>query len=93
MKGHKTRHDENLRRISRVEGQVRGIKRMIEEGEYCIDIITQLQAAQAALGAVSRLIMHKHLDHCLADAVQSKSETDITEKLDEIMKVLKRNCR
>ena len=50
MPRHKTTHEENLSRLARIEGQVRGVQRMIEEGEYCIDIITQIQAVQSALG-------------------------------------------
>ena len=92
VKGHKTRHDENLSRLARIEGQVRGLQRMVEEGEYCIDIITQIQAAQSALGAVSRKILEKHIDHCVADAVKSKSKAATSKKIEELMKVLKRGC-
>ena len=67
---HKITHDENLARVSRVEGQIRGIRRMIEEREYCIDILTQVQAAQSALGAVGRKILEKHLDTCVTTAIE-----------------------
>ena len=93
MKGRGIRHDENLKRISRIEGQVRGIKRMIEEGEYCIDIITQIQAVQSALGAVGRKILQKHLDICVTETLQSKLGTDVEQKIEELMKVMKRMCK
>ena len=90
---HKTSHEENLARMSRVEGQVRGIRRMIEEREYCIDIITQIQAAQSALRAVARNILKKHLDTCVSDALRSRSKADTDEKLRELMRVMKRMCK
>ena len=90
---HKTTHEENLARLSRIEGQVRGVRRMIEEGEYCIDIVTQVQAAQSALGAVGRKILQKHLDMCVTDAFKSRSKAEIDEKMRELMKVMKRMCK
>lgn len=93
MKGHKIRHDENLNRLARVEGQVRGIKRMIDEGEYCVDIITQIQAAQSALGAIGRRILRKHLGHCVTDAMQGKSKKEANIKIEELMTVLQRSFK
>ncbi|MFC1452701.1 metal-sensitive transcriptional regulator [Verrucomicrobiota bacterium] len=90
---HKTSHEENLARVNRIEGQIRGVRRMIEEREYCIDIITQIQAAQSALGAVARKIFEKHLDTCVSDALQSKNKTETDEKTRELMRVMKRMCR
>lgn len=92
-KPHKTTHGENLNRLSRIEGQVRGVRRMVEEGGYCIDIITQIQAVQSALRAVSRHILHKHMDHCVADALRSRSNGDAEEKIGELIEVMKRSCR
>lgn len=89
-KPHKTTHEENLARVSRIEGQVRGVKRMIEEREYCIDIITQIQAAQSALGSLARKILQKHMEHCVAGALRSKSKSDTEEKMQELMRVMKR---
>ena len=90
MKGHTTTHAENVNRLSRVEGQIKGVKRMIDEGEYCIDIITQIQAARSALQSVNKLILEKHLKHCVADALEKNDEHDIDQKLEEIMTVIKR---
>jgi len=88
-----TLHEENLARVSRIEGQVRGVRRMIEEREYCIDIITQIQAARSALGAVARNILQKHLDACVSEALRHKSKEETDEKLRELMRVMKRMCR
>jgi DNA-binding FrmR family transcriptional regulator len=93
MKGHKTRHDENLARLARVEGQVRGLRRMVEEGEYCIDIITQIQAARSALASIGRRILRKHIEHCVTDAVRGKSEKEAQVKIDELMSVLRRSFK
>ena len=90
MQGHSTTHSENLTRLSRIEGQIKGVKRMIEEGEYCIDIITQIQAARAALQSVNKTILEKHLKHCVADALVAKDPEEIDSKLAEVMTVIKR---
>ena len=90
MKGHTTTHSENIARLSRVEGQIKGVKRMVDDGEYCIDIITQIQAARSALQSVSKIILEKHLKHCVADALVSADENAVNEKLEEIMTVIKR---
>jgi DNA-binding FrmR family transcriptional regulator len=89
MKGHTT-HSENIARLSRIEGQIKGVKRMIEEGEYCIDIITQIQAARAALQSVNKAILEKHMKHCFGAALEAKNEAEIRQKLEEIMTVIKR---
>ncbi len=93
MKRHKTTHEENLNRLARVEGQIRGVRRMVEDGEYCIDIITQIQAAQSALGAIGKRILRKHMDHCVAEAMRGKSKKEADIKIDELMTVLKRSFK
>jgi DNA-binding FrmR family transcriptional regulator len=90
MKGHTTTHTENTARLARIEGQVRAVGRMIDDGEYCIDIITQIQAARSALQSVSKIILEKHLKHCVASAIGSRDKAAIDEKLEEIMTVIKR---
>ncbi len=64
-------HDKEkvLKRLRRIEGQVRGLSRMIEEDRYCIDVLTQVAAAKAALESVSMTLLSDHMDHCVADAV------------------------
>ena len=90
MKGHTTTHLENKTRLARIEGQVRAVGRMVDDGEYCIDIITQIQAARAALQSVSKIILEKHLKHCVAAALEAHDETSIDQQLEEIMLVIKR---
>ena len=92
-KPHRTGHEENLARLARIEGQVRGVRRMVEEREYCIDIVTQIQAAQSALGAVARKVLEKHLDTCVTEALLSRSKGDMDQKIRELMKVMKRMCK
>ena len=90
MKKHNTTHLENKPRMARIEGQVRAVGRMIDDGEYCVDIITQIQAARSALQSVSKIILEKHLKHCVASSLEEQNETDIDEKIEEIMTVIKR---
>ncbi len=77
--------DANLKRLRRIEGQVRGIHRMIEDDRYCGDVITQISAVRQALRAVGRQVMHNHLQHCAADAIRGdpdEAEAMYTELLD-----------
>ncbi|HEY5653935.1 MAG TPA: metal-sensitive transcriptional regulator [Pontiella sp.] len=90
MAAHSTTHNETLSRVARIEGQVRAVRRMIEDGQYCIDIINQVQAARAALQSLSNQILEKHLTHCVSNALNSRDEGEIDQKLDEIMKLIKR---
>ncbi len=81
-------YDDQLPGLSRIEGQVKGIKRMIEGRRYCVDILIQMKAAKAALHKVEQEILKKHMQHCLKNAVAAKNETEINEKIDELMKLL-----
>ena len=63
-----------LRRLKNVAGQVKGIERMIEEEKYCVDILTQISAARAALNGVAMLILRRHIDTCVSDAISSGGE-------------------
>lgn len=71
-------------RLSRIEGQVRGLRRMLEEDCYCVDILTQVSATSAALNAFSRELLSTHIRTCVADDIRDGQE----EKLDELLKVL-----
>ena len=66
-------HDKDpvIRRLRRIEGQVRGLERMIDEDRYCIDVLEQVSAATRALQSVALLLLDEHLSHCVADAVQA----------------------
>lgn len=86
-------HGRDLNRLARIEGQVRGIRRMVEEESYCIDIINQIQAAQAALGSISRRVLRKHMDHCVSDALHGKSKKQAQVKIEELVSLLARGMR
>ncbi|MBC6449849.1 metal-sensitive transcriptional regulator [Actinokineospora xionganensis] len=69
MHGYSGDKDDYLKRLRRIEGQIRGLQRMVEEDKYCIDILTQVSAATKALQAVSLGLVDQHLHHCVAEAV------------------------
>jgi DNA-binding FrmR family transcriptional regulator len=79
-----------VRRLSRIEGQVRGLSRMVEDDRYCIDIITQLSAVRAALRRVEQEVLRDHIGHCVKHAMQSDDLKDQDRKLEELMDVLER---
>ena len=79
-----------LNRLSRIEGQVRGIARMVEEDRYCIDILTQLQAARAALTRVESELLKQHLGHCIEGAIVSGDRGAQREKAAELIQLLGR---
>lgn len=87
---HKTTHAENLIALRRIEGQVKGIQRMIEGKKYCVDIVNQVHASANALRRVAEKILAKHMEHCVVDALKGKSETEKLKKIDEIMGIMKR---
>ena len=74
MAGYSDDKDAYLKRLRRVEGQVRGIARMVDEDTYCIDVLTQISAVTKALQAVSIGLMEDHLGHCVVDAARSSHE-------------------
>jgi DNA-binding FrmR family transcriptional regulator len=77
-----------LARLGRIEGQVRGVARMVEEDRYCIDVLTQVRAVRAALDKVEQEILSDHLQHCVAQAFHGGSERDRQTKIDELLEVL-----
>ncbi|MDX2307109.1 MAG: metal-sensitive transcriptional regulator [Hyphomicrobium sp.] len=81
------------KRLTKVEGQVRGIARMIDEGRYCIDVLTQLAAVRAALRKVEEAVLKDHIQHCVAHAMASGSETEQSQKIAELMDVIERAQR
>ncbi|CAL9544304.1 metal-sensitive transcriptional regulator [Saccharothrix sp. NPDC042600] len=74
MRGYTSGKDDYLARLRRVEGQVRGIQRMVDNDEYCIDVLTQIAAATKALQAVSLGLLDEHLKHCVAEALTQGGE-------------------
>jgi DNA-binding FrmR family transcriptional regulator len=80
-------------RLSRIEGQVRGIARMIDEDRYCIDILTQLQAVRAALAKVETEMLNDHLGHCVEAAISGGDADDQRQKASELIQLLQRSAR
>ena len=81
-------HRSQISRLRRAEGQLRGVVRLIDDGEYCIDILNQLKAAQKALASVEANILETHLESCVAAAI--KNSDDAEAKISELTKLLKR---
>ena len=79
-----------LNRLGRIEGQVRGIARMIEDERYCIDIMTQISAVQAALGKVEAELLKNHVGHCVENAIKSGNAEEQRKKVNELIEVLGR---
>ena len=87
-----TEHDPKLfGRLNRIEGQVRGISKMVAEGRYCIDILTQLQAVRAALGKVETAILNEHLGKCIEGAITSGDAVEQRAKVNELIQLLERS--
>ncbi len=82
-----------LKRLNRIEGQVRGLARMVEEDRYCIDIVTQIAAVRAALRRVEESVLRDHVDHCVRHAIASGSKAEQEKKVAELMEVLSRSDR
>jgi DNA-binding FrmR family transcriptional regulator len=82
-----------LNRLKRVEGHVRGIARMVEDDRYCIDVLTQLQAARAALAKVESELLKGHLDHCIENAIVRGDADDQRAKARELIELLDRSVR
>lgn len=79
-----------LGRLRRIEGQVQGIQRMVEEEKYCVDILLQLTAVEGAVEQVQRLLLGRHIESCVADAIRSGSTRDRQKKVDELLEVFSR---
>ncbi|HET6944339.1 MAG TPA: metal-sensitive transcriptional regulator [Gaiellaceae bacterium] len=88
--GYAPHKDQLLKRLARIEGQVRGIARMIEEDRYCIDILTQLGAVDTALEAVAIKVLEEHVRHYVAGALASGGEQQGTEKSAELLEAVQR---
>ena len=80
-----------LKRLNRIEGQVRGLARMVEEDRYCIDVVTQLSAVRSALKRVEEEILRDHVSHCVEGAIASGDKAQQRKKIDELMNVLARS--
>ena len=90
----KRANKEKLRnRLSRIEGQVRGIAKMIDEDRYCIDVLTQLRAVRSALTRVEGEMLNDHLNHCIESAIVSGDAAEQRQKASELIALLERSSR
>lgn len=90
MKENPTTHQEQLEFLKKIEGQVRGIQKMINEKRYCVDIITQVHSVIGALYRVENEVFRKHIEGCVVSALKGKSETDKQKKIDEVIELISR---
>ena len=88
--GYSNDKDLLLKRLARIEGQVRGVARMIEDDRYCIDILTQLGAVDTALEAVAVKVLEEHVRHCVAGALASGDKADADAKSEELLAAVQR---
>jgi CsoR family transcriptional regulator, copper-sensing transcriptional repressor len=82
-----------LTRLRRIEGQIRGLQRMVEEERYCADVLTQVSSVQEALRGVGRAMLHNHLRHCASEAIRSGDEARADAMYDELMELVYRSVR
>ena len=80
-------------RLSRIEGQTRGIRKMVEGGRYCVDVLDQIAAVRAALGAVAQVVIRNHIGICVTSALASPDRHDREEKINELVELYPRFCR
>jgi CsoR family transcriptional regulator, copper-sensing transcriptional repressor len=85
--------DRNLKRLRRIEGQVRGLQKMVEDDRYCADILTQVSSVHEALRSVGRELVRNHLKHCVAGAIRATDEGREEEMLNEIVEMMYRHAR
>ncbi len=85
--------DALIKRLHRIEGQVRGVEKMVEDDRYCIDILTQIAAVDTALEAVALKILDEHVRHCVAGALASGDEADAHVKTEELLEAVQRFAR
>jgi DNA-binding FrmR family transcriptional regulator len=83
-------HKKNLDALKRIEGQIRGIQKMIEERRYCVEILTQISSVIGAVDKVQDDILERHLSTCVSDALKSNSKDDKVRKVNEVVRLLKK---
>ena len=88
--GYHDNKDALVKRMHRIEGQVRGIEKMVVDDRYCIDILTQIGAVTTALESLGLRILDDHVKHCVAGALASGDETDAQQKSEELLQAVKR---
>ena len=90
MAGYKSHKEQIQARLRRIEGQIRGAQKMVDEDRYCIDVLTQVSAAKAALDAVALALLQDHTQHCVAEAIRSGDGTDKIRELNDAVERLVR---
>ena len=93
LHGYTKDKDTLIKRLHRIEGQVRGIEKMVEDDRYCIEIITQIAAVNTALDSLAYKLLDEHVRHCVAGAVTSGDERDAIEKTEELLAAVQRFAR
>jgi len=91
--GYAPHKDALVKRLRRIEGQVRGIERMVEDDRYCVDVLTQIAAVETALEAVASKVLEDHVSHCVAGALASGDEEAARAKTDELLAAVNRFAR
>ncbi len=89
-RGYSEDKDAYLRRLKRIEGQIRGLQRMVEEDQYCIDILTQVSAATSALQSVAIGLLDEHVRHCVADAAKGEDPAHADRMVTEATRAIER---
>ena len=82
-----------MARLKRIEGQVRGLQRMVEDGRYCADILTQVTSVHEALRSVGKLLMRNHLQHCVTDALRSGNPLQAEQAYQEVLDLMYKHAR
>ena len=82
-----------IRRLRKIEGQVRGLQRMVDEERYCADVLTQIASVQEALRSVGKLLMRSHLEHCVTDALRSEDPVAAEKAYTEVLDLMYRHAR
>ena len=85
-----TTHEEQLDYLKKIEGQIRGIQKMIEDRRYCVDIVTQIHSIIGALYRVENEVFRKHIDGCVISALKGKSGAEKQKKIDEVIELISR---
>jgi len=83
-------HESQIGRLNKIEGQVKGIKKMIIDRRYCVDLLTQLKAVKSAIHKVEQGILKTHIQSCLKNAITSGDDLSVQEKIDEVMSLLEK---
>ena len=91
MPGYFKDKDQIRARLGRIEGQVRGVRRMVDEDRYCVDVLTQVSAVQSALRSVALLLLEDHTEHCVAEAIREGAGRDRIRELNEAVERLVRS--